>query len=108
MAERIRATAAATILGVTVRTVQALAQRGTIPAARVGGLWTFSEPELRAWLREQAECRRNEVEPCRRGAIGAAASSGSAPRSRGGNTARAYEQAIQRLRGGRPSTFARG
>lgn len=40
--ERIRAHHAATILGVELRTVQALAARGELPgAAKIGGLWTF-------------------------------------------------------------------
>lgn len=46
--ERIRASAAASILGVEVRTVQALASRGQIPgAAKIGGTWTFDEKALR-------------------------------------------------------------
>lgn len=50
--ERVRAHEAAGILGVSVRTVQALAARGELPgAAKVGGLWTFDEKALRSWLK---------------------------------------------------------
>ena len=77
MYERIRATRAAEILGVDVRSVQRLAQRAKIPAARVGGVWTFDEAQLRAWLTQQEieTCRRAaeaEVASSRRGATGAA------------------------------------
>jgi hypothetical protein len=48
--ERIRTTHAAEILGSTPRTVQALALRGELPdAARIGGVWTFSEAALRRY-----------------------------------------------------------
>lgn len=108
MAERVRASAAAEILGVTIRTVQSLAQRGTIPAARVGGVWTFDEQKLRAWLsqREIAQCLGNEVEACRKAATGAGTSSGSASTSRVGSTAKAYEQAMSRLRSAKRTASA--
>jgi excisionase family DNA binding protein len=52
--ERIRAHVAAGILGVEVRTVQALAARGDLPgAAKIGGLWTFDEAALRQWIKER-------------------------------------------------------
>lgn len=104
-AERVRVTRAAEILGVTIRTVQSLAQRGTIPAARVGGVWTFDEQKLRAWLsqREIEQCLKGEVEACPKGATGAGMSSGSARPSKGGSTAKAYEQAMSRLRSAKRS-----
>lgn len=50
--ERVRAYEAAGVLGISVRTVQALAARGELPsAAKVGGLWTFDEKALRSWLK---------------------------------------------------------
>lgn len=110
MGERVRAPAAAAILGVTVRTVQLLAQRGTIPAARVGGVWTFDESRLRAWLNERDnQCRGKhpEVEVSRPDATGAAAPSGSARSSKGQSTAKAYEQMMRNWRAGKPSASAR-
>ncbi|MEN6538746.1 MAG: GIY-YIG nuclease family protein, partial [Mizugakiibacter sp.] len=56
--ERIRADAAAGILGVEVRTVQALAARGEVPgAAKIGGLWTFDESALRSFRLELDELK---------------------------------------------------
>ncbi|MEN6541131.1 GIY-YIG nuclease family protein, partial [Parvibaculum sp.] len=56
--ERIRADAAAGILGVEVRTVQALAARGEVPgAAKIGGLWTFEESALRSFRLELDETK---------------------------------------------------
>lgn len=105
VAERVRAERAAVILGVTVRTVQSLAKRGTIPAARVGGIWTFDETKLRAWVaqREIEQCLKAEVEDCRKGVSGAAGSSGSGRPSRVSSTAKAYAQAMSKLRNGKPS-----
>jgi len=54
--ERIRADAAACILGVERRTVQALAQRGDLPgAAKVGRVWTFHEATLRRFMAGEPE-----------------------------------------------------
>ncbi|OYX67701.1 MAG: hypothetical protein B7Y95_22530 [Rhizobiales bacterium 32-66-11] len=53
--ERIRAFEASAILGVEVRTVQALACRGELPGAcKIGGLWTFDEAALRAWIKDRS------------------------------------------------------
>lgn len=52
--ERIRVVKAASILGINSRTVQSLAMRGELPgAAKIGGLWTFSESALRKWIEER-------------------------------------------------------
>jgi excisionase family DNA binding protein len=40
----------ARILGVSQRKVQKMAVRGEIPAARVGGVWTFDLAKVRAWI----------------------------------------------------------
>ena len=103
MYERIRATRAAEILGVDVRSVQRLAQRAKIPAARVGGVWTFDEAQLRAWLTQQEieTCRRAaeaEVASSHRGATGAARPYGIGRLSTASNTEKAYAQAKQKLR----------
>jgi hypothetical protein len=47
MSERIQARAAASLLGVTARTVQNLAARGELPsAAKIGKVWTFDAYKL--------------------------------------------------------------
>lgn len=52
--ERIRVAKAASILGINSRTVQSMALRGELPgAAKIGGLWTFSESALRKWVQER-------------------------------------------------------
>jgi excisionase family DNA binding protein len=54
--ERIRANEAAAILGIQLRTVQAMAARGELPgAAKIGGSWTFNEAVLREWVRQEVE-----------------------------------------------------
>lgn len=62
-AERIRADRAACILGIEVRTVQALAMRGELPnAAKIGGVWTFEEAALREWLPEFVRTKESLIE----------------------------------------------
>jgi excisionase family DNA binding protein len=96
MAERIRLAEAAEILGVPVRTVQALAARGEIPAAKVGRLWTFNPDRLRSWLqeRETMACRSGERRPA---PIGAAKPSGRALKSPAVNTGVPWTQMIRGL-----------
>ncbi|MEP9354844.1 helix-turn-helix domain-containing protein [Xanthobacter sp. KR7-65] len=54
--ERIRVEKAASILGISSRTVQAMALRGELPgAAKIGGSWTFCESALRKWIEERTE-----------------------------------------------------
>lgn len=49
--ERIRVREVAAILGITARTVQAMAGRGALPSAvKVGRQWTFNEAAVRQWL----------------------------------------------------------
>jgi len=103
MYERIRATRAAEILGVDVRSVQRLAQRAKIPAARVGGVWTFDEAQLRAWLTQQEieTCRRAaeaEVASSRRGATGAARPYGIGRPSMGSSVAEVCAREMSKLR----------
>lgn len=97
--ERIRAPAAAAILGLEVRTVQALAARGSIPgAAKLGGTWTFDETALRNWIRERSTCQTSH----RRQSIpsGAATRYGRGSRSTAESIEKACEQALRRLRRG--------
>jgi hypothetical protein len=96
-AERIKAPAAVAILGVPLRTVQAMAAKGELPtAALLCGRWTFNEAALRAYVRDREDetCRNGEP---RRAVIGGARRSGAAPRLRAGNTDGACERTIQRL-----------
>lgn len=97
--ERVRVDDAAAILGISGRTVQALAARGEIPgAAKIGGLWTFDEAALRLWIREKATC---QIDPRRRSShTGAETRSGLVSRSTERSIEKAYEQALQRLRRG--------
>jgi excisionase family DNA binding protein len=49
--ERIKTAEAALIVGLSVRTVQAMAARGELPgAARIGSLWTFNEAKLQQFI----------------------------------------------------------
>jgi len=95
--ERIRTARAAAILGVELRTVQALALRGELPeAARIGGVWTFSETALRNYIRERTQCpqdrkRQNTL-------TGGATRYGRGSPLQDENSVRALEQARQRLR----------
>lgn len=47
------AKAVAEWLGCSPRQVTGMAQRGEIPAYRVGGMWRFDRHELGKWLRAQ-------------------------------------------------------
>lgn len=97
--ERIRAAAAAGILGVEVRTVQALAARGDLPgAAKIGGLWTFSEAALRTWIRDRSTCRIDLGHP--NTPTGAGTLSGHDFPLQAANSEKAYEQTLQKLRRG--------
>jgi phage terminase Nu1 subunit (DNA packaging protein) len=52
--KRIKTKDAADMLGVTPRTVQALAGKGELPgAARIGGLWTFDPKKLAKFIAEK-------------------------------------------------------
>ena len=63
---------AAEEVGCSVRSIQVLAIRGTIPGARQlvkGGKWTFDLRKLRQWLHEREELRHQPVHvPSRRAA----------------------------------------
>jgi excisionase family DNA binding protein len=52
--ERIKTAEAAPILGLSVRTVQAMAARAELPgAARIGQQWTFNEAKLREFIADK-------------------------------------------------------
>ncbi|WP_288195408.1 helix-turn-helix domain-containing protein [uncultured Pleomorphomonas sp.] len=88
--ERILVDDASAILGVPVRTVQALAARGEIPAAKVGRRWTFNPEKLRQWLTDQES-------KYQRKSTNAAWSGGAVSRLPARNSDEAYERAIGRL-----------
>lgn len=94
--ERIRVQAAAAILGVTPRCVQALAARGEVPGAcKIGKLWTFDEAALRNWIKERSTCpdQKRQGSPS-----GAAMSYGRVLPLQARNSAKAAELALLRLR----------
>lgn len=97
--ERIRVAAAAAILGVEPRTVQALAARGDLPgAAKIGGLWTFDEAALRAWIKERTTCPKDH--PRRSTHTGVETRYGRDLPLQVANSVKACAQALQKLRRG--------
>ena len=99
--ERITIEELAGLLGVPIRTVQAMAARGEIPsAAKFGRRWTFDEARIRVWIKDR------EGEICRERAktdatsIGEAASGGHGSRSMGPSVEGAYERTMRWLRSG--------
>ena len=64
---RVQSGAAARILGISKRTAQSMALRGELPgAARIGGLWTFDEDKLAAFVKQRerdAEALASNVVP---------------------------------------------
>ena len=54
MTERIKASQAAGVLGVSKRLVTLMASRGELPgAAKIASLWTFDLEKLKKWVEEQ-------------------------------------------------------
>lgn len=96
--ERITIAEAAARLGVSERTVRALASRGEIPGvAKIGRRWTIGIVELSAYISRQqgAACRSARVRLERTGAV---LPSGVGRRSAAGNIDGLYAQTIRRLR----------
>lgn len=87
MEKRVDAHVIAERTGVPHRTILALAQRGEIPAAKIGRRWTFSPARIEAWIIEQEtlNCQSHRVD--------------SQPKNR--RTA-----SFAAIRGGRKSSFA--
>ena len=52
--------------GVNVTTVYRLAQRGRLPAFKVGNQWRFSQEMLEAWVSEQTASERARLQKRRR------------------------------------------
>ena len=53
--------------GVNSTTVYRLAQRGRLPAFKIGNQWRFSEEMLEAWVSEQTAAERTRLQTRRRG-----------------------------------------
>lgn len=51
-AERVRAQQAAEFLGISLRMLQDLTKRGKIPAAKIGGIWTYDRNKIAGWARQ--------------------------------------------------------
>lgn len=99
VAERIRANRAAVILGVEIRTVQALALRGELPnAAKIGGVWTFDEAALRNYIKERIQCPRDR-RPLNTH-TGEVASYGRGSPLQARNAEKAWQQTLRELRRG--------
>ena len=57
--------------GVNATTVYRLAQRGRLPAFKVGNQWRFSKEMLEAWVSEQTAAERSRLQKRRRSSDGA-------------------------------------
>ena len=53
--------------GVNATTVYRLAQRGRLPAFKVGNQWRFSEEMLEEWVSEQTAAERTRLQKRRHG-----------------------------------------
>jgi hypothetical protein len=99
MSERIKLKDALPILGLSERTVRAMAACGDIPgAAFYAKRWTFDQTKLRQFVKsmEAATWQRNERP--RRAVSGGAQRSGAVSRSRVETSSSLYAQTIQKLR----------
>jgi hypothetical protein len=99
--ERTTIKGAVRIIGLSERTIQAMAARGEIPgAAKFGRRWTFDKLKLRQYVnqREQETWQGKEREARPSAAIGAVRSFGPALSSRAGNSAGRLIQMIRRSR----------
>lgn len=97
-AERITIERASGILGLSIRTVQKMAQAGELAgAAKMGRRWTFNEDKLRAYVRNK-ERQTWQSQKHRQDVTGVKTSSGVAPRSKAKPSDGRFTQAIQKLR----------
>lgn len=100
MEKRVDAHVIAERTGVPHRTILALAQRGEIPAAKIGRRWTFSPARIEAWIIEQetlnCQSRRVDTRPKnRRTASFAAIHGGRRSSFEAKDTEKAYEQLMR-------------
>ncbi|MGS0649102.1 helix-turn-helix domain-containing protein [Komagataeibacter melomenusus] len=105
MEKRVDAHAIAERTGVPRRTILALAQRGEIPAAKIGRRWTFSPARIEAWIIEQEalNCQSHRVDSRpkhRRTASYAAIHGGRRSPFEANDTEKAYAQLMRGKRKG--------
>jgi len=98
---RVRASWVAQRTSLTVRQVQAMAQARTIPAIKLGRVWTFDPDRIEAWLQQQESAQCPSAAPagaCRPASIRtpAARFCGAASSSTAENIAQAYERLIRK------------
>ena len=91
-AERIQTAQAAAIVGMSKRSVQGMAARGSIPGAMkpAGGRWTFDEARLHLWIKQR------EDEACRGTYTVEAPSGGDEYRLAGRSVDEVYKRLIKR------------
>ena len=97
MSERIKASQAAGVLGVSKRLVTLMASRGELPgAAKIASLWTFDKNKLQEYVKEREnECLRARTKI----SFAGTASITSEPLLKANLSRSRYEQAMLKLRG---------
>lgn len=97
MTERIKATKAAEVLGVSKRLVTLMASRGDLPgAAKIGSLWTFDKNKLQEYVtQKENECLKIKTKISYAGTGNIT----SEPMLRANSSRGRYEQAMSKLRG---------
>jgi excisionase family DNA binding protein len=97
MTERIKATKAAEVLGVSKRLVTLMASRGDLPgAAKIGSLWTFDKNKLQEYVtQKENECLKIKTKILFAGTGNIT----SEPMLRVNSSRGRYEQAMSKLRG---------
>lgn len=96
--ERVRASTAASITGLSLRCVQSLAAQRKIPgSAKLGGAWTFDVAKLRRWIAQR------EAEGCPEISTGGAGYGGAAFRLPDAS----IEEAYARMIGRKPKSVSR-
>ncbi len=100
---------AVAILGLPIRTVEAMAVRGDIPgAAKIGRRWTFDLSALRGFVKQQERETWQRNERPLPVAIGAKVSSGAVSRSTAEISDGRFTQITRRLRGNDGKRAKRG
>ena len=97
MSERIKASQAAGVLGVSKRLVTLMASRGQLPgAAKIASLWTFDKNKLQEYVKEREnECLKIKTKI----SFAGMASITSEPLLKANSSRSRYEQAMSKLRG---------
>ncbi|MBI5260871.1 MAG: helix-turn-helix domain-containing protein [Bradyrhizobium sp.] len=97
--KRIKIAAAASILGLSARTVRDMAQLGQIPgAAKPRGIWTFDVAALEDYVRSSEDQIRRRAEELRPRRVVSVALSSSGFRRPGRTPSEHYSEVIERMR----------